>query len=250
LNGLQVSHTLKCFGHRWPNAFIHFVFLSLRLRYGRAKFSDKLFYSESGMSLALFVTDRRKKSMSELRRDWYVVYSKPRKEEQVQLHLGMKGIESFFPRLQLPSNGPVKRPVTALFPNYLFVRLDLAAEAHYVIWSPGVKRIVSCSDAPIPLDETVVQFLRERADPAGLIRARSQLSIGQQVEISGGPFHGFIGIIENPPNAQGRVRVLLKLLSRQISVKLGVEFIREQPVAIASAAPSSSGRVEVYSSAS
>lgn len=186
--------------------------------------------------------------MSEIRREWYVIYSKPRKEEQVQFHLGMKGIETFFPRLQLPGRGAIKRAVAPLFPNYLFARLDLSAEAHYVVWSPGVKRIVSCSDTPIPLDESIVQFLRERADAGGIIRAQSQLSAGQQVEINGGPFHGFVGIIENPPNAQGRVRVLLKLLSRQISVKLGVEFIREQPVAIAPAS-FSNGSVEAFSSA-
>jgi hypothetical protein len=48
-----------------------------------------------------------------------------------------------------------------------------------------------------------------------------------------GPFSFFTGIIENPPNAQGRVKVLLKFLSRQISVKLGVEFVRNQSVGIA-----------------
>jgi transcriptional antiterminator RfaH len=170
-----------------------------------------------------------------MHREWYVIYSKPRKEEQVQLHLGLKGIESFFPRLQLPGRNAAKRAIAPLFPNYLFVRLDLSSEVHCVTWSPGVKRIVSCSDTPIPLDESVVSFLRERADAAGIIRAQSRLSTGQQVEISGGPFNGFIGIIENPPNANGRVRVLLKLLSRQISVKLNVEFIRNQSVAIAPA---------------
>jgi transcription elongation factor/antiterminator RfaH len=183
-----------------------------------------------------------------MHREWYVIYSKPRKEEQVQLHLGLRGIESFFPRLQLPGRSAGKRSITSLFPNYLFARLDLSSEAHCVMWSPGVKRIVSCSDTPIPLDESVVRFLRERADAAGIIRAQSGLSTGQQVEIAGGPFNGFIGIIENPPNAQGRVRVLLKLLSRQISVKLSVEFIRDQSVAIAAA--TAGPRVELFSPAS
>jgi transcription antitermination factor NusG len=170
--------------------------------------------------------------MGEVQREWYVVYSKPRKEEQVQFYLGLKGIETFFPKLRLPrgSNG---RGVTPLFPNYLFVRLDLFAEAHYVSWTPGVKRIVSCSDRPIPVGDGVMGFLRARADAGGVIQAHSQLQSGQQVEINGGPFHGFVGIIQNPPNAQGRVRVLLKLLSRQISVKLGVEFIRDQAFTIA-----------------
>jgi transcription antitermination factor NusG len=170
--------------------------------------------------------------MKDLQRDWYVVYSKPHKEEQVQLHLGLKGIESFFPRLRLPGGAGGKRSVAPLFPNYLFVRIDLMREAHYITWSPGVKRIVSFSDTPVPLDDAIVRFLQEKADPTGVIQAHSQLRRGQQVEISGGPFDGFMGIIENPPNAKGRVKILLKLLSRPISVKLGVEFIRNQAVAI------------------
>lgn len=181
--------------------------------------------------------------MSDLQRDWYVVYSKPHKEEQVQLHLGLKGIESFFPRLRMPGRNGKKNSVTALFPNYLFVRMDLSAQAHHVVWSPGVKRIVSCSDTPVALEEGVVQFLKDRADASGVIQAQSRLTPGQQVEITGGPFNGFTGIIENPPNAKGRVRILLKLLSRQITVRLGVECIRNQSVALFPA-PTSSHRAE------
>jgi transcriptional antiterminator RfaH len=166
--------------------------------------------------------------MSEPQRDWYVVYSKPRKEEQVLFHLGLKGIEGFFPRLQLPGCAGTRPRITALFPNYLFARMDLGSEAHYVIWSPGVKRIVSFSDRPVPLQESVVRFLKEQANDAGIIQGRSRLARGEQVEITGGPFDGFVGIIENPPDAKGRVKILLKLLSRQISVKLGVEFIRKE----------------------
>src|SRR5919106_6448619 len=172
------------------------------------------------------------RTMIDTQRNWYVLYSKPRKEEQVQFHLGLKGIESFFPRLQLPGSSRKNKGITPLFPNYLFVRINLATESHYVIWSPGVKRIVSFSDTPIPIEDSVVQFLREKASAQGIIQAQSQLRPGQQVEITGGPFDGFTGIIENPPNAKGRVKILLKLLSRQISVKLGVEFVRNQSVAI------------------
>jgi transcription elongation factor/antiterminator RfaH len=170
--------------------------------------------------------------MIDAQRNWYVVYSKPHKEEQVQLYLGFKGIESFFPRLQLPGSVSRNKRITPLFPNYLFVRLNLATESHYVIWSPGVKRIVSFSETPIPIEDSAIQFLRANANAQGVIPAHSQLRPGQQVEITGGPFDGFTGVIENPPNAKGRVKILLKLLSRQISVKLGVEFVRNQSVAI------------------
>jgi transcriptional antiterminator RfaH len=165
-------------------------------------------------------------------RDWYVVYSKPHKEEQAQFHLRMKGLDVFFPRLDLLRVAEKRKRIIPLFPNYLFVRLHLPTEFHYVIWSPGVKRIVSFGDRPIPLDDDVVNFLKQQTDPEGLIKARSQLRPGQEVEIRGGPFDGLIAIIQDPPDAKGRVRILLKLLSRQISVRLGVEFIKGEWVAV------------------
>jgi transcription antitermination factor NusG len=165
-------------------------------------------------------------TVQNLHRDWYVLYSKPHKEEQVQFYLGLKGVESFFPRLHLPGAGKSTKRIVPLFPNYLFARMHLPTEYQYVIWSPGVKRIVSFSDTPIPLEESVINFLQRQADGQGVIPARSQLKRGQEVEISGGPFDGLLGIIQDPPDTKGRVKILLKLLSRQVSVKLGVEFIR------------------------
>jgi transcriptional antiterminator RfaH len=171
-------------------------------------------------------------SVEEEQRDWYVVYSKPHKEEQAQFHLRTKGLEVFFPRLDLVRVAEKRKRIIPLFPNYLFVRFHLPTEFHYVIWSPGVKRLVSFSDRPIPLDERVVTFLKQQTDGHGLIKAHSQLRVGQEVEIRGGPFDGLIAIIQDPPDARGRVKILLKLLSRQISVKLGVEFIKGERVGI------------------
>ena len=174
--------------------------------------------------------------MEDIQRDWYVVYSKPHKEEQAQFHLRMKGLDVFFPRLDLVRVAEKRKRIIPLFPNYLFVRFHLPTEFHYVIWSPGVKRLVSFGDRPIPLEERVVTFLKQQTDGDGLIRARSQLRPGQEVEIRGGPFDGLVAIIQDPPDAKGRVRILLKLLSRQISVKLGVEFIKGEFVALRPAA--------------
>ena len=186
-------------------------------------------------------------SVEDIQRDWYVVYSKPHKEEQAQFHLRMKNLDVFFPRLDLVRVTEKRKRVIPLFPNYLFVRIHLPTEFHYVSWSPGVKRIVSFGDRPIPLDERVVDFLRQQTDPEGVIKARSQLRPGQEVEIRGGPFDGLIAIIQDPPDAKGRVRILLNLLSRQISVKLGVEFIKGERVALDPVANIGSGFISAAS---
>ena len=164
-------------------------------------------------------------------REWYVIYSKTHKEQQAQFHLARKGIESFFPRLHLPGSLEGARRIVPLFPNYLFVHLDLSTESHYVTWTPGVKRFVSFSDAPLPLEESVIRFLQANADGDGVITAQSQLQRGQSVEIAAGPFAGLAAIIQDPPDARGRVKVLLRLMSRHVTVNIGVEVLRDQGAA-------------------
>lgn len=130
---------------------------------------------------------------------WYVVYSKPHKEDFAQYHLRTKGVEVFFPRLLLPSTLPRRKPIVPLFPNYLFVRIRIPEEYECVTWSPGVKRFVSFNEVPVPIDGEVVGYLMRQANPAGVITARSNLKVGQEVRISGGPFDGLAGIIQGPP---------------------------------------------------
>lgn len=159
-------------------------------------------------------------------RQWYVVHSKPRKEAFAEFILRQKGIEVFFPRLRLPGSPRRRRQTVPLFPNYLFVKIQVFSEEyHYVTWSPGVNRLVSFNSFPIPLNTDVVAFLMDQSTDEGTITARSNLMSGQEVQINGGPFDGLIGIIQNPPDAKGRVKLLLNLLSREVKVAVPLQFI-------------------------
>src|SRR5689334_19348174 len=103
------------------------------------------------------------------KRAWYVIYCKPQKEGYAQFHLKLKGIEVFFPRLSLPSGSRERQRIIPLFPNYIFVRIDLSSEYNSVLWSPGVKRFVSFGENPAPLDDSVAVYLIEQADADGII---------------------------------------------------------------------------------
>ncbi|MGH7827296.1 MAG: transcription termination/antitermination protein NusG [Candidatus Binatia bacterium] len=162
---------------------------------------------------------------------WYVVYSKPRKEDSAQFHLRAKGLEVFFPRLLLPASLRARKPIVPLFPNYLFVRVRIPEEYDCVAWSPGVKRFVSFNDVPVAVDESIVSYLMRQANPAGVITASSNLKVGQEIVINGGPFDGLAGIIQEPPDARGRVRILMELLSRPIKVDVPLQFVRGGAVA-------------------
>jgi transcription elongation factor/antiterminator RfaH len=159
-------------------------------------------------------------------RQWYVVYSKPNREEYAQFHLQRKGIEVFFPRLQLPVAAIRQRQIIPLFPSYLFVQLSIPEEHAAVVWCPGVRCLVSFNGVPAPLDEKVVHFLKSQATKEGLISAHSNLIVGQEVWITDGPLEGLKGIIQQPPDAKGRVRVLMTLLNREMSVTVPITQVQ------------------------
>jgi transcription antitermination factor NusG len=161
------------------------------------------------------------------RRAWYVVYAKPRKEGTAEYHLRLRGVDVFHPRLKLPEYVDERRRVVPLFPGYLFVRIALARQFQAVAWTPGVNRFVGHRAGPTAIDDAVVAFLQQHADDRGLLQARPTLAVGQSVEITAGPFAGLVGIINHPPSAKGRVRVLMRLLNRgAVNVDVPLRFVR------------------------
>jgi transcriptional antiterminator RfaH len=162
-------------------------------------------------------------------RQWYVLYSKPQKEDYARFHLSAKGLQVFFPQLLFPHAARKRKRLVPLFPNYLFVRLKLFSEEFsHAKWSPGVSRVVSFNGIPAPLDGHVVELLMQQLNRDGVIEARPKLRSGQEVRITGGPFDGLLGIIQEPPNAKGRVNILMQLLSRSTRVDVPLEFVETE----------------------
>ena len=73
-------------------------------------------------------------------RKWYVALTKPRQEETAQYYLSIKGIDVFYPKLFLPIRNAFGRRVVPLFPNYIFVHIDVASTDYFqVVWCRGIK---------------------------------------------------------------------------------------------------------------
>jgi transcriptional antiterminator RfaH len=164
--------------------------------------------------------------MAASKKYWVTVYTKPQKEEYAALNLRLRGIDTFLPKLFLPKSAKRKKQVVALFPNYLFAHCEIISEEYAsIVWCPGVKRLVSFNGTPAIVDNSIMEFLLGQTGADGVIASRCNVEVGQEVSIDGGPFDGLVGIIQQPPNARGRVKVLLQLLNRQTNVDVPVEFI-------------------------
>lgn len=163
--------------------------------------------------------------MTPVHREWFVVRSKPRKEDYAVQSLERRGIDAFCPRILEPVGWANDWVAVPLFPGYLFVNIELHSGYHTVMWTPGVKGFVAFGDVPSAVQPQIVNFLQQETEDDGVIRPSKRYQAGERVRIKRGPFAGLIGIIEKPCPERGRIRVLMDFLRRDTSVELPVAAI-------------------------
>jgi len=152
--------------------------------------------------------------------EWFVIRSKPRKEELATKSLERRGIATFCPRIREPLGLTNDWTTVPLFPGYLFIQVVLHAAYHSVIWTPGIKGFVSFGEIPTAIAPGIVNFLRQRTGADGIINPDRSFRAGDRVRIKRGPFAGLVAIIEKPCPERGRIRVLMDFLRQGTSVEI------------------------------
>ena len=163
--------------------------------------------------------------MESVGRQWFVISTKPRREQFAQRQLQRRGVHTFLPRILEPGRARTKPRIAPLFPGYLFVNLDLAEQYFDVLWAPGVRKFIGFGLLPCAVDDAVIDFLLARLGSEGIVCILRTFRQGDVVRITQGPFEGLIGIIERPVSGPGRVRVLMELLRRQTRVDVPQQII-------------------------
>jgi transcription antitermination factor NusG len=164
--------------------------------------------------------------------NWYVLRSKPRKEDVVWQQLQTKNIENYYPRIRVHPVNPRARKIKPYFPGYLFIYADLEALGVSTFkWMPHSLGFVSFDGVPARIPDIVIGDLKKRIqeinDAGGEVF--DGLEPGDKVRIQDGPFSGYEAVFDARLPGQERVRVLLKLITnlRQIPVELGTSQIRK-----------------------
>ena len=161
-------------------------------------------------------------------RRWYLVRSLTGRELVAEGQLRNQGFSTFLPK-QLKTIRHARRlrvALSAFFPGYLFVRLDLGRDRwRSVNGTLGVACLVGSSDRPTPVPPGVVEALIEAADARDVL-AGPQLRAGQTVRIIAGAFADQLAVIERLDDA-GRVQLLLDILGAASSVEIRREYLAE-----------------------
>lgn len=160
---------------------------------------------------------------------WYVVQTQVNAEVKAAANLGRQGFSVYLPQyLKRRSHArKVETVARPLFPRYLFVAIDLAAQRWRSIQSTlGVSHLVCIGDRPAQVEDGVVDALKEREDEVGFIKLTRRLAFypGDKVRIVEGAFVDTLALVEDVSD-RDRVAVLLNLLGRKVRVFVGADLI-------------------------
>ena len=161
---------------------------------------------------------------------WYLVHTKPRQEKCALENLHRQGYQCYLPThlSEKLHRGVIVIADGPLFPRYLFIRLGQGDSAKS--WSPirstkGVSRLVSFGIEPARVDDALIELLRTQeasvqTEPERLFKP------GERVRLTEVPFAGIEGIYQMA-DGEGRVMVLIEILSKPVAVRVAPANLRK-----------------------
>lgn len=155
---------------------------------------------------------------------WYVLYTKPAKEDAVTFRLKDIGIEVLNPRLSLTKfkRNRLVKTIEPLFPCYLFANFEKDRYSHLITYTRGVRYIVG-KDNPITVNDEIIRSIMERMKADGIVALEPQgFQRGERVYIRDGPFRRFYGIFEREIKGSERSMILLETLNYRVELERGL----------------------------
>ena len=162
--------------------------------------------------------------------EWFVIQTKPKKEEEAKFYLSPKGLEIFSPLMEdfVTRNGITNKQFKPLFPSYIFGKFELEKDYPLVRWGRGVKKVLGLGgNYPTPISEEVVDLIKRRTDSDDIARKCYYFESNDRVRIKSGPLKDLLGIFERWVSDGDRVRVLLNLIGYQPAVEMHYSMIEK-----------------------
>lgn len=168
-------------------------------------------------------------AVSDSTQRWFVAQTHAHAERKAAEHLARQGYLTYLPRYRKRRRHArrVDEVAAPLFPRYLFIAADAAAQSWRAIHSTvGISRLVCNGDLPAAVGGDVVDALRAREDERGFVQldTRPRFAPGDAVRIVDGAFAACLGLFECMTDGE-RVAILLDLLGRKVRVVLNADFV-------------------------
>ena len=164
-------------------------------------------------------------------RQWYAIHTYSGYEEKVAesikqrinaVDMADKIFDCIVPKekqIQI-KNGKRKVIDAKIFQGYVLVEMKLTDETWYIVRNtPGVTGFVGADTTPTPVSEHEMRKIKKRM---GVEEPKHQidLSEGEVVSITDGPFKGFDGSVAEIDAVKGKIKLMVSMFGRDTSVEL------------------------------
>ena len=149
--------------------------------------------------------------------------------EQIKTAVVEAGLEDEIEEVMVPTEEVLEvrrgKKVTSerrFMPGYVLVRMEMSNKGYHLISSINrVTGFLGPQGKPMPMRDEEVNAILNRAEegeaaPRNLIR----FEIGEQVNVTDGPFEGFSGMVEEVDDANSRLKVTVSIFGRATPVEL------------------------------
>ena len=151
---------------------------------------------------------------------WYALYTNPRHEKVVARQLKERCVENFLPLYRTWHRWKDRRKQVelALFPGYLFVRIEEQNKLQ-VLNTPGAVNLVSFNGKLAALPEPEIEALRNALDNEICAEPYPFLRVGRKVRVVRGPMAGAEGILARKKD-KCRVVISVEVLMRSVALEI------------------------------
>jgi transcriptional antiterminator NusG len=168
---------------------------------------------------------------------WYVVQVFTGFENVVKTDLEKRieevGLQELFGEIVVPTGEIIDR-ITGdeprkekIFPGYLLVQMDLNGDSRRLV--ERTSRVTRFLGGESPMALTNREAERVFAQISGELEVsgnKESYTVGSEVHIAGGPFAGFVGVIDSIDEEHERVTVMVSIFGRMTPVELGFRQIK------------------------
>ena len=165
-------------------------------------------------------------------KQWFVVQTNPKEDDVACMVLRQQGIGIYQPFMEKYVFHARKKKILKkypLFPNYIFVNIPpVEEEYHKIRWCRGVRRILLDHYQPVPIDDEFIRGLCTLEDKtSGTIKKPVSFAPGDIVRIKSGPMKDLYGVFEAWGSDEGRVRILIEMVSNRAKVVMHASLIEK-----------------------
>jgi transcription antitermination factor NusG len=158
---------------------------------------------------------------------WYAIRVRTGHEQRVSATLSDKGYEEFLPvyRSTRKWSDRSKQLNVALFPGYLFCRLDVQHGLLPIVTTPGIISVVGAGRLPVAIPDHEIEALRTVVRSGLHAQPWPNLAVGAKVLIESGPLAGLEGVTLQV-DKKFRLMLSVSLLQRSVAVEIDRGWVR------------------------